>query len=84
MGNEQPLSGNEMLRLLTQEHPDDPRLPRWANQPAVDEAAFDALLVAMRAEAIRKRLHEHRHEMGLEETMRLKRKLQALNEQRRG
>lgn len=84
MGNEQPLSGNELLRLLMQEHPDDPLLPRWANQPAVDETAFDALLVAMRAESIRKRLHEHRHEMGLEETMRLKRQLQALNEQRRG
>jgi DNA primase len=84
IGNERPLSGNELLRLLMQEHPDDARLPRWANQPAVDEAAFDALLVAMRAESIRKRLHEHRHEMGLEETMRLKRQLQALNEQRRG
>ena len=84
IGNERALSGDELLRRLTQEYPDESRLPRWANQPAVDEAAFDALLVAMRAESIRKRLHEHRHEMGLEETMRLKRQLEALNEQRRG
>ena len=84
LGKRQPLAGNALLKVLMQEYPDDPLIPRWANQPAVDEAAFDALLVAMRAESIRRRLQERRPEMGLEETMRLQRQLQTLNQQRRG
>jgi DNA primase len=84
LGKKQPLSGNALLKILMQEYPDEPNLPRWANQPALDEAAFDALLVAVKAESIRRRLQAHRHEMGLEEAMRLQRELQALNQQRRG
>ncbi len=76
------LAGAEIATALVNEFPQADFLPRWANEPDVTDDEFIALRLAMEARSIERRLREGA--ASIAEAARLKRRLQEIQQQRRG
>ncbi|HXH72394.1 MAG TPA: DNA primase [Mariprofundaceae bacterium] len=72
----------DLAGQLSREFPDETRIPKWVNQATVQDAEFDSLLLDMEANHIRRL--QKQGGLGLEESMRVKRRLMQIEgEQRR-
>ncbi len=75
-------ANQSIVQTLRREFPQDECIPRWVNQPGMADNEFSVLLLAMETDHIERRLKQGG--MGIEESIRLKKRSWNIQQQRRG